>query len=393
MINELTLRMRRHQFAVGRPQMKNTINSILDVGNAIGSPVRDHGRRRVFDLARGLAVFFMVLIHVVEVYGRPEVQTGTMGKILLFLGQAPAAPVFMFLMGVGITFARTPKPTYFLKRGIEIFLLGYVLNFLRGSLPLWVALRLGHVTLEEAAPYTPLSELLVSDIFQFAGIALPLCGLVYCRRVHPYVILAVAVMIAFLSPVLWGFEFGVPGVDWVLSLLWGDGKDIYFPVFPWIAYPLFGVALGMFAQDRELAFGKIRHFLWWGVGLIILGLALRGAFPALGSERYARSGPGTILWMCGFVLVWLRMCAWLVQKMRPQALLDLLYLWSEHVTRFYFIHWVLVGWGIGLFGAESNNEPMLVVLMLGVLLLSDLLTRASLVWSSRPRRAAEHTTT
>src|SRR5690606_41275456 len=105
------------------------------------------------------------------------------------------------------------------------------------------------------------------------------------------------------------------------------------------------------------------------------------------------SGPGPILWMCGCVLAWLRMCAWLVQMARPQALLDLLYFWSEHVTRFYFIHWVLVGWGIGFFGAESNNEPMLVVLMLGVLLLSDLLTRASLVWSSRPRRAAEHTTT
>src|SRR5690606_40195310 len=100
----------------------------------------------------------------------------------------------------------------------------YVLNFLRGSLPLGFALRLGHGTLEEAAPYTPLSELLVSDIFQFAGIALPLCGLVYCRSVHPYVTLAVALTLWFLSPVLWGFDFGVPGVEWVLSLLWGGGK-------------------------------------------------------------------------------------------------------------------------------------------------------------------------
>lgn len=368
--------------------MKREINCTPDAVNVRGAAARD----RAFDLARGVAVFFMVLIHVVETYGRPEVQAGAMGKVLLFLGQAPAAPVFMFLMGVGVTLARAPSSNYFLKRGIELFLLGYVLNFLRATLPLWVALRLGHVTIEETAPYTPLSELLVGDIFQFAGIALPLCGFVYCRRFHPHIVLAVAMMIAFLSPVLWGLEFGVPGVDWGLSLLWGDGVGMYFPVFPWIVYPLFGVALGMLAQDEDPTSDILRPFLWWGVGLIILGLALRGAFPALGSERYARSGPATVLWMCGFVLVWLRVCTWLVQVVRPQALLSLLYFWSEHVARFYFIHWVIIGWGIGLFGAESSDEPALVVLMLGVLLLSDLLTRASLVWSSRPRRRAERAT-
>jgi len=349
-------------------------------------------RNRAFDLARGLAVFFMVLIHVMETYGRRDVQAGAMGKVLLFLGQAPAAPVFMFLMGVGVTLARKPSVTYFLKRGAELFLLGYVLNFLRAALPLWFALRLGHVTPEETAPYTPLSELLVLDIFQFAGIALSVCGVIYCRRANPYVVLAMGLLVAFLSPALWGLKAGVPVLDWALSLLWGDGLGICFPVFPWIVYPLCGVALGMLAKNRGSISDLVHRYLWWGVGLLIIGLVLVAAFPNLGSQRYARSGPATLLWMSGFVLVWLRACAWFVQVVRPQALLNPLYFWSERVARFYFIHWVLLGWGISLFGAEANDEPTLVILMLGALLLSDLLTRASLAWSRGPSRRAERAT-
>lgn len=351
-----------------------------------------HDRNRAFDLARGLAVLFMVMIHVVEMYGRPDVQTGAMGKVLLFLGQAPAAPVFMLLMGIGVTLARTPSATYFLKRGAELFLLGYVLNFLRGALPLWVALRLGHVTWEETAPYTPLSELLVGDIFQFAGVALPLCGVIYCQRVNPYVVLSMGTVVTFLSPALWGLTVGAPYLDPVLALLWGDGEGIHFPFFPWIVYPLLGVALGVLAQQRGPVSDILRPYFCWGMALLIFGLALVAVFPHLGSERYARSGPATILWMSGFVIVWLRACAWLVQVVSPPLLLKLVYFWSEHVARFYFIHWILLGWGIGLFGAEANDEPTLVLLMFGALVFSDLLTRASLVWSGRPSRRAEHAT-
>ncbi len=335
---------------------------------------------------------FMVLIHVMETYGRPDVQAGAMGKVLLFLGQAPAAPVFMFLMGIGVTLTSTPSSMYFLKRGGQLFLLGYALNFLRGTLPLWIALQEGNVTVEEAAPYTPLSELLVGDIFQFAGAALPVCGLIYFWRVSPYVVLSMGLAIAFLSPALWGLKAGVAWLDWILALLWGDGMGICFPVFPWIVFPLFGAALGMLAQARGATSDILRPYFGWGVGLLGFGLALLTVFPQLGSERYARSGPGSLLWMCGFVIVWIRVCAALVQVVKTHALVDLLYFWSERVARFYFIHWVLLGWGIGLFGAESSDELTVALLAIGALFLSDLLTRMSLAWSSRPSRRAERAT-
>ena len=58
-------------------------------------------RARVYaiNLARGLAVFYMVLVHVLITYATPTVTGSVFGTIVGFLGGPPAAPVFMALMG------------------------------------------------------------------------------------------------------------------------------------------------------------------------------------------------------------------------------------------------------------------------------------------------------
>lgn len=52
------------------------------------------GRQRELDVAKGLAIIFMLLVHVYEVYGR-EVEGTGFSKVVEFLGSPPAAPVFM----------------------------------------------------------------------------------------------------------------------------------------------------------------------------------------------------------------------------------------------------------------------------------------------------------
>lgn len=52
------------------------------------------------DLARGLAVLFMILVHTLEVYAHPAVANSPFGETIKFFGGPPAAPVFMMLMGL-----------------------------------------------------------------------------------------------------------------------------------------------------------------------------------------------------------------------------------------------------------------------------------------------------
>jgi uncharacterized membrane protein len=66
--------------------------------NAVtGLVVRE--RDRAFDLAAGLSVLFMILIHVLWNWGSPETWATPIGTAISYLGGPTAAPVFAFLMG------------------------------------------------------------------------------------------------------------------------------------------------------------------------------------------------------------------------------------------------------------------------------------------------------
>ena len=51
------------------------------------------------DLLKGMAVLAMIQVHLMELFARQEVYDSLTGKISLFLGGIPAAPVFMAVMG------------------------------------------------------------------------------------------------------------------------------------------------------------------------------------------------------------------------------------------------------------------------------------------------------
>ncbi len=67
---------------------------------------QDKTRLRAIDLARGLAVFFMILVHVLITYSAPDVEHSLFGEIVGFQGGPPAAPVFMALMGISFYYSK-----------------------------------------------------------------------------------------------------------------------------------------------------------------------------------------------------------------------------------------------------------------------------------------------
>ena len=68
--------------------------------NAVTGLTRE--RVRALDLAAGLAVFFMILVHVLWHWGAPGTWTTPIGQAISYAAGPTAAPVFTFLMGVSI---------------------------------------------------------------------------------------------------------------------------------------------------------------------------------------------------------------------------------------------------------------------------------------------------
>ena len=174
---------------------------------------------------------------------------------------------------------------------------------------------------------------------------------------------------------MWGRMSGRPLLDGCLALLWGTDVTVQFPALPWISYPLNGMAFGAWlaaSADRDALFRRAA-----GVGAILLltgGLLIlnRSSFH-LGD--YFRSGPGAVIAFTGFALVWLAVCHWLVTHVRANAFFRLCYEWSAHITVFYCVHWIIIGWGIGLAGHAQHDAPMLVVLTCAIIALTDGLIR------------------
>ncbi len=348
--------------------MANPVDTTARLGSA---PTRVEA----FDLARGLAMLFMVMVHVQMIYGTAEVQDSPFGWVVEFLGSPPAAPVFMFLMGLSTAFSARASLAKGLRRGGELFALGYALNFIRGSLPAFLALKTGLLSREDLGAETPLSLFLEVDILQFAGIAL--VALALCRRFvpKPAAWIALASVLMLVSPMLWGRTTDQPLMHWFLSHFWGAEEHVAFPAFPWLCYPLIGMACGRWfiaANDPGRFF---RRGLVAGLILLAIGTGVILTNPDFHIGDYYHSGPGAVLWILGFVLVWLWACQLVTRRIPPNPAFRLLYFWSQRVTVFYFIHWVLIGWGVGLFGEEERGLVATILLIGLIALVADQSTR------------------
>jgi uncharacterized membrane protein len=334
-------------------------------------------RIAAFDLARGLAVFFMATVHALGIYANPETYDSVFGWVVEFFGSAPAAPVFMFLMGAVIAFSRRAGFVTMLRRGIALLALGYLLNTLRGSLPMWIAIQAG-VSLEELGGATPLTELLSVDILQFAGMAYLTLAVVRRITRNPWIWIALAAVVACVSPLIWGFETGVPVLDGVFSLLGGgDGENVSFPLVAWIAYPLVGMAVGTWLATTDDVGKSFRRLALAGTGLLIIGGAITLTNIDFHIGDYWRTGPGGVVLITGFVLLWLSGCQAIASRVLLTGPGKLLAFWSRNVTVFYFIHWVLLGWSVLLVGYESYGVLGTLIGMVVIVLLGTGLTQ---VW-------------
>jgi len=328
---------------------------------AFGPLTLDDGRLRFLDLARGLAIVFMVFQHVQIVFAVSEGESSALGAAFLLLGTAPAAPVFMVAMGFLFGSSTRTGVRSGLVRGLQLFALGYALNLLRFVLPLLVRGDPHAIELFGGTWWGAFFEI---DILQLAGLSLIVLGPVKRYVRDPPLVLALAAAVAIVAPLLWG----AGGGSVVLDPLWGLGEWVSFPLFPWLAYPLLGLALAGFTGRAASAGLLMRAWALAGAAAVLAGAALVVLAPAgsviLAFGDYYRSGLPVQLLLAGFVLLWLPFLWWLDRRLAWRAVPRYLTSLSRNITAVYLIQWVLIGWlaiGLGVF-----DRPSWLAALLGV---------------------------
>ncbi len=311
------------------------------------------------DLARGMAVLFMIMQHGMIIYGINEGAGSLLGEFIVILGTAPAAPVFMLIMGVFFPMQKDMKLNA--VRGVKLIGTGYLLNLFRFVLPSLIG---GEYS--AGGPDSLLGQFLVVDILQMAGFSLIIMGLI--RSLPPGVWAGFVLVVALVSPLLWQYAPQTP----VFDLFWGTHHNVAFPLFPWVIYPVMGMVWGrLFRSTRDMD-QFMKQTARWGAGFTVLGGTLWLLLDTSWMPRgeYHRFGLQGQLMILGFVFIWLGLFHFLAQHMAGSKLAGFLIFWSKNLTPVYVIQWLLVGWGMLVFGYQTLPPGGAALVGIGVTVLT-----------------------
>lgn len=336
------------------------------------------GRERVraFDLAAGLAVFFMILVHVLWHWGARDTWTTPIGEAISYAAGPTATPVFLFLIGASLGAASRSSTGTLAARGLWLFVLGYVLNLLRGVIPFTLGTATGVITGDQVAPYSPWWLGTTIDLHHVVGLSLIVVALLRSRVKPGWVWLAIAGLLILVAPWLRGVAFGTPVLDAPLTPFLGSAPNVYYAVVPWLAYPLAGAVFGSMmarSSDRSALF---RRAAIVGLGLLLIGSVLIVVQqPTFDVYTYWRQPVSFAVAIMGVVLVWLALCDVVTGRPRVDRWFGVLYSWSDRVIAIYFTHWIIVGWGVGLVGFRALPLGPVLLAMAAAVVATDYLSR------------------
>jgi uncharacterized membrane protein len=329
------------------------------------------GRLDAVDWLRGLAVVLMIQTHLYDSWVNPAGKATEAYWWSRYLGGIPSR-LFLLLVGVSMAIKfehqlgrgadRAAMVRAGIRRGLEIVVLAYLFRLQEYILGGW-------------GDNWP--DLFRIDILNCIGASMVVVALIAApRNGRPQVgaALAAAALFVGLGPLIGPAHFPAFLPRPLTSYIGGQRPMAWFPLFPWAAWPLVGVAVGHFWMRWS---GDVRRraiaFTLTGVaGLAIAGavILVRRIDPYViryPSELVQQMGPGTFFYRLGlmgplaflaFVMSWLTGRLGVFSVMRQLGLTSLL------------VYWVHVDLCYGLVSARLHHRLSMTGATVGFLLMT-----------------------
>jgi uncharacterized membrane protein len=260
-------------------------------------------RLQYIDWLRGLAVVFMIQVHVTNSFLDESFRTTVWYTLSQFLGGL-AAPAFLFTAGISIAivFDRmvekgATRPQLLekaVRRAAWIFVLAY-------------AFRIEQVV--TWYPYGNWSDILKIDILNCIAASSLIAGITAAfgtdRKKNAAILGCGAATIVLLAPLVAPLRGALPAV--VLSYINGNGRLDYFTFFPWAGYTFAGAAAGYVLLEARKSDREYQFMLWAaviGAVLFFIGYETNrhpGLMPGLAS--YSRPSPHYVFQKMGYVFI------------------------------------------------------------------------------------------
>jgi len=290
------------------------------------------------DLLKGFAVFLIVPVHILELFIDYPGRESLFGKTLLFLGGPIAVPVFMIVMGYFL--AKNQKSiSVNIFRGIKVFALGFLLNI---GLNFHLLLKI-----EVAGwQFNPLEYIFGVDILYFAGLSIIFISVLKTiKKGREWIALFSAFAVLGLTAII-NEKLMVTDRNYIIPFIGGTYSWAYFPLFPWLAYPLAGFAFFHF-EEKIVAFYKeqkiVSAIILAGIFIAVLYFSKPGFETTINLPAYYHHTFWYSLWAFGIVIIWTAFGRVLLNKF-PKIQVGNFFMWlGKNITLFYVIQWLIIG--------------------------------------------------
>ncbi len=310
------------------------------------------------DLLKGLCLILMVFINFFDEIAEVSILESRQGIYIDFLVTSLVPNVFMTLMGFLLILSGGYKAKKVFAKAITILFVGFAVNFIRVPLPQLIGNHLG-ITEYGDLLGNAIYHLTMIDIYSFVGYALlTIIPLTFFSLPYPiYFVFSGLAMLA--------ASFGEEILDWLPLefefifgyLFIGEEKNVYFPLFPWLAYIFLGIGLGLF----YLQYGKkllYKVLAISGPVLLVIGYTIfksnydfNKGFSMLNDFYQHDYTVG--IYLLGMAILLIFVAEAFLPKL-PHLVKNHFIFTSRHIIKFYFFSWVYTGWFVTL--RSFNND-------------------------------------
>lgn len=322
------------------------------------------------DLLKGIAVVCMIQVHIMELFATQQIYDSFFGSVSLFLGGPPAAPIFMIVMGF---FALRDNKSFadLMSRGGKLLLWGFLLNI---GLNFHLYVKVWNGTFDFI---NPLEYLFGVDILFLAGLSL--MGLALFRlllKQNLYGYLAVAMIVAAVAPFVNNVLMVENGSKYLLAYVGGTYNWSYFPIFPWLAYPLLGHAVYLVSQKLSVQLPNIKNILLFMAiaAIVVIPVFGFGFHIAAKLPAYYHHGLQFFGWTCMFLILWCGAAALLDRSVGEIFVLKYLKWLGKNVTAVYVFQWLIIG-NIATAIYKTQGLGAITAWFAGILLATSLLVQ------------------
>ena len=313
------------------------------------------GRQMEVDLARAIPVMSLPFVHcVIECCSQETINQPIPFLFNVIIGAPLGAPIFMFAMGISLIYSKHSKDEDLIKRGLILFIAGFLLNAMRFGLPYVIGYFLTGEYDKFIAPI--LYKIFGNDILQFAGLALMLFGFLKKAKLDDRVIVLISFIMSLIGWCFRHVNFGIPAVNVIMGHIIGTEEPngfvlSDFPILNWFMVPVAGYIFGKIlirVKDKKkfyLPVMPILAVLYWVYfaveSRLHFGKMAGGATIVEEENAYYHAETFDVI---SYIVCAIGMLGvyYLITSHCPEKLNRFFMSVSRNITRIYIIHWFFV---------------------------------------------------